>query len=41
MGEYAPKNPYHKPYFRLSFAEHYQYRTILSFGVEENKSFNL
>lgn len=28
MGEYAPKDPYHKPEFKLSIAEHYQYTKI-------------
>lgn len=28
MGEYAPRDPYHTPIFRLSVAERYEYKQL-------------
>lgn len=41
MGEYAPRNPYHSPRFRLYVGQKYEYKQLLEFGVEKKQAFQL
>ncbi len=41
MGEYAPKNPYHSPKFKLYIGQQYEYKKLLEFGVEKKQEFQL
>lgn len=41
MGEYAPRNPYHSPSFRLYVGQKYEYKRLLEFKVDKKQTFQL
>lgn len=41
MGEYAPRNPYHSPKFRLYVGQKYEYKRLLEFKVDKQQTFQL